>query len=126
MNLTPYMNYLRVDTISVIDNAPGYSSFDCSVDSCVRPHQGGVLGWYTSDEFCNTTSSNAIFFIWDPDGSYSGSTTGSGKGIGIWIYYDGKIRTFKTMTTTTYGAFGSCYAPDPGPWGSGDPVWFSW
>jgi hypothetical protein len=121
-SITPYMNYVRVDTSGAsIDWHPTLGSLSCAPASpCLRLHNGGALTWY-SLTFGGTASTNTIEFVFDPDGVYSGSSSNnSSKSVQFEVYYDGYIRTrgsAKSNTVTSGGSFG----PDT----SLDPVWFT-
>ena len=62
-----------------------------------------LYDWAT---FGGTNSDNAIFYVFDPDGVYSGTTNGPGKALGIALYYDGKIRTTGNYVNPTYSSDG--------------------
>jgi prepilin-type N-terminal cleavage/methylation domain-containing protein len=123
-DLTPYINYLKMDTQSLIDSIEGFTSEDCSGGSgtwaCVRLSNGATI-FYDSTQFGATGTTNGIWFEADPDGVYSNATTGPSKSVWFILYYDGKLRTFGTGTTPTCGNLG-CYNPNP----AYDPPWFSW
>ena len=127
-DLTPFMNYVRLDSTSELDDTPGGSYFQCGVVgglfgtlTCLRLHNGAVLEYGTNVEFGGVSNTNAIFFYLDPDGVYSGSTTGEGKSLVIFLYANGRVTTFGNVTAGTANNITS-YNPNP----ANDPSWFRW
>jgi type II secretory pathway pseudopilin PulG len=123
-DLTPYMNYVKVDTTSQLDDHVGANNnFDCSGRLCLRLHTGGVLfTQYDSRSFGGTSPTNAVLLYFDPDGTRTGtSTDGPGKSVGFFLYYNGavtsraNVRPGTADSSVTHGA-----SP------SADPSWFSW
>ncbi|MEB3288120.1 MAG: type II secretion system protein [Vampirovibrionales bacterium] len=126
-NITPYMNYIRVDTTSTIDADEGLTSYTCSSTApCLKLHNGSIIKFF-DDCFGNSTNTNMIWYSYDPDGQYSGSTTGPGKGIGMAFYYNGRQTTVDGLSNpsqTDYSCNGSLNPETPA---SGYiPSWFSW
>lgn len=122
-DMTPYMNYVAVDTTSSIDHKPAFAgSVPCnSTYGCLRLHNGGILLYGTANTFGGTASTNAVWFHFDPDGRYTNSPDGSSKSIQFFLYYNGALRTnVNTRANTVSG--GVTYNPVAG----GDPSWFSW
>jgi type II secretory pathway pseudopilin PulG len=124
-DLTPYLNYLKVDTTSSVDLRPRFMVVDCSNSAwmCLKLHNGGTLVIDTRYNFGGSSSTNALNFGFDPDSSYCGTTSAStpGQGIEFWMYYNGKLRTAATMENPTARQDGNVYL------GAGyDPSWFSW
>lgn len=80
-DLTPFMSYVRLQTTGEVDNMNGQTSIGCSSTTlCLVLHNGGTLR-ISSNSFSNTTTTNAIGFYFDPDGVYSGLTTGPSKSV---------------------------------------------
>lgn len=120
-HLTPYLNYVRVDTTSSMDRAQGVAGpLDCASNLCLQMHNGGVL-WGDYVAFGGTATTNAIYIPFDPDGKYSGSPTGDGKAIGIYLYFNGRVTTADGIDASTCTSYG-CWGPIP----SQIPPWFSW
>ena len=97
---------------------------DCSQTwlECYRLHNNGILA-VTGCDFGNMASTRAIYFYFDPDASYSGTTMGPGKAIGLYMYPDGTVRSRGTLRENTY----ACSGIGPiGPVPNRDPPWFSW
>ncbi|MBL8031959.1 MAG: prepilin-type N-terminal cleavage/methylation domain-containing protein [Candidatus Doudnabacteria bacterium] len=120
--LTPYMNYVSLWTANQqIDGAITEGARTCTNgEPCVKLHNGGAVFFYNAT-FNGTTNLNATYYVFDPDGAYSGVTTGTGKGIEFGLYYNGRISTwgaYATGTTSSYGASSICP--------SCDPTWFGW
>lgn len=121
-DLMPYINYVRIDTSSQIDNKQTTNFFDCLVSQpCYKLHNGGILMVLNACTFGGTGNNNATFFVFDPDGVYSGSPTGNGKSIEFALYHSGRISTWGDMDSPTQSGCG--------PWNANptyDPPWFSW
>jgi len=125
-DLTPYMNYVAVDTTAnTMDHAQTMTTLNpCSWSQqfCLRLHNGGMLNIHAAATFGGTSSTHALYFFLDPDGTVTdGTTNGPGKSVLFFLYYDGKVRTAGTVlpnTTTNWTTFN----PDP----TLDPPWFNW
>ena len=123
-DLTPYFNYVSMDTATTVDGVPSYSGNTCSATTpCIRLHSGAVI-WLENASFAGTNSTNLIQFLVDPNGRQDITTTadGPGKSIVFDLYYNGFI------TTRGQAKANSCYSAGCG-WGpssSYDPSWFSW
>lgn len=123
-SLTPYFNYLTMDTSRTIDNKYGSTTLSCNVSGggCLILHNGGALR-YNGSVLGGTNTTNAFEFIYDPDGVQTdGTTNGPGKAVNFFLYSNGMITTRGTTVTNTL-ACGTTYA-SPAP--SADPPWFSW
>jgi type II secretory pathway pseudopilin PulG len=120
-DLTQYMNYVKYDTSSVIDQVPTLTTITCSAtEFCLFLHNGGVLS-AESNSFGGTNTTNALRFTFDPDGKYGGSTSGISKSVQFTLYYNGRITTRGTAEANSTSSGGT--------WGavaSYDPSWFSW
>jgi type II secretory pathway pseudopilin PulG len=127
-DLTPYMNYVKVDTTTIIDTYQTGGTLDCSNSAmgCLLLHNGGMLRWDKNYSFGGTATTNAIWFGFDPDGKNTdGTTNGPGKGISIFVYYNGRICTWANVVTgTSTNGNGSPVVNAPLP--ANDPPWFSW
>lgn len=131
-NLTPYLNFVSVDTGSstLVDNIPGSGSFTCSSTiPCYKLHNGGTLYFWSADGFCNSGSDpTGVTYAFDPDGIYSNSTAdGPSKAIRLWIYSDGTIRTEGTLKSTTRwnSSGGQTCNQTRSAIPSNDPLWFT-
>lgn len=123
-DLTPFMNFVRVDTISVIDSSEGLDTLNCGGTAtrlCLVLHNGSYLRFNTQQAMGGTNTTNALRFWLDPDGVYSGSINGAGKSLEIYLYYNGRITTRANIETNTCDAL-NCYNPNI----NREPVWFSW
>jgi hypothetical protein len=124
-DLTPYFNYVKMDTSSFIDAMPGYTSFQCGpTEPCVQLHNGGMI-FFRHASFNGTATTNAISFIVDPDGRFSDSTTnGPGKSILFYIYYNGRLTSLANILPGTCDSqeCPSSFSADP----THDPTWFRW
>jgi len=121
-NLTPFMNYVAVDSSSSIDLMYTDTTRACTGGyGCIKLHNGGMLLW-ASGGFMGTASTNAIYFYFDPDGIVTdGTTNGPGKSTCFWLYYNGRITSYANLTAGTIYAGGTA-----GPNSSYDPPWFQW
>jgi len=124
-DLTPYFNYVSLDTASDVDDHYSAATVTCSANNpCMRLHNGGVL--VAKGQLCNnfggTASTNAIEFLFDPDGTVTdGTTNGPGKAVQFEVYYNGGITTraaAKPNSACSLGAIGTDT--------TADPTWFSW
>jgi type II secretory pathway pseudopilin PulG len=129
-DLTPYMNFVRLDTSLTIDSYQGAGNISCSgaPDRCLLLHNGATLLYDKDDTFC-TDKDGILYFYVDPDGkeTVSGGTT-TGKSVMFFVYKDGRVRTFTSIVwPSEAGANGGpeCdfhFNPTAGT----DPPWFSW
>jgi len=123
-HLTPYMNYVRVDTASTIDRSYNDGTIDCSITyPCLRLHNGAALLFDpgSGGEIGNTAATNALYLYVDPDGISNPSNTGPGKSVVFWLYYNGRLTTWGNLIPNTYSGNAN-YGPEPGR----DPPWFGW
>lgn len=98
-SLTPYLNYVAVDTVSWADDRPGWPGTQCSATwKCYRLHNGGIL-WYQNYSFPGSSSTDNIYINFDPDAA----NQIAGSGVQFNIYYNGRIST-----------------------PTSNPTWFSW
>lgn len=125
--LTPYMNYVKVDSTSQFDYENGSTTGDCGsgTDVCLRLHNGAILNYAPSSRFDGTNTTNAVYFYLDPDGVSSSTTNGPGKSILLWLYSNGSIKDVGNAlsNTSTYFA-GSTHTYNATP--ASVPAWFSW
>lgn len=121
--LGQYLNYIKTYTWGNHgDAAIGEGALSCSSGTpCYQFANGAVLQLHDWQSFGGTASTNAVGFNVDPDGNYSGSTTGSGKGVEFSLYYSGRLATWGTVSPGTRFSGGN-YPACP----ACDPSWFSW
>lgn len=122
--LASYFNYVKLDTTSLMDHVTGQSSLDCqyAVPGCLVLHNGGYL-YPGGSTFGQVLSNNYIHFHFDPDGRYSGSTTGTGKAISILLYFNGRVTTAAERKVSDETYIGGV----PYNWGADTPAdWFNW
>jgi prepilin-type N-terminal cleavage/methylation domain-containing protein len=119
-----YVNYVKKDTVSIIDSNPGQTSLDCSSWDCYRLHNGAIIASYTGFNYSTTDNLTTIYFYLDPDGKYSGSTTGPGKSMVIYIYINGKVTSMGALAPGTHDSWGGNYPT--GTDATYDPTWFRW
>lgn len=120
--LTPYMNYVALDTSSPVDDHLNRNvAYTCGAGvTCLKMHGGGIF-FYTANSFSGTSNLHSVFFFYDPDGQRTGiNGDDPGKAICFVLYYDGRLTTRGTVTT---GTLNSTLTSNPGAF---DPSWFSW
>ncbi len=123
-NLTPYMNYVSMDTVGTIDYLYSYPLLSINCTHCFVLHSGGKLNFYNY-QFTGTTSTNAIRFHYDPDGIVTDSTTVSpGRSIAFYLFYDGRLQTEGTVPAGTVTSFGQLPTSYPRP--QNDPPYLQW
>lgn len=124
-DLTPYINYIGLDTSgTLIDAPPSADSSTCnSSNPCITLHNGGALWFNDARNFGGTSTLNAIEFRFDPDSANNTTSTADGplKAVQFTLYYNGAITTrgqVKSGTSNSGGGFSANPALDPS--------WFSW
>lgn len=126
-DLTPYLNYVELITSAhSIDHVPGGGKMDCKASQyCLKMHNGGILLYNTGNFFGNATANNFIFFVYDPDAEYSGTTNGVGKSLFIMVFYDGRVADGSQLDGSTIE---TCYeSPSCSTYSSfAVPDWYSW
>lgn len=123
-NLTNYLNFIAVDTVSTIDLYQTGTTQACNISGgvCLRLHNGSYLQYWPGNNFAGTDATNAVPFMIDPDGKVTdGTTNGPGKATSFWLYADGRVVDGgNTLVGTTYsGGSGSANT-------SRVPPWFHW
>jgi prepilin-type N-terminal cleavage/methylation domain-containing protein len=114
--ITPYLNYVSVDTTSTVDDAnPPRTTVSCTNSICLKLHDGGTLWVETLNCSFNNSNFGALKFQYDPDGKASSVT-----GLCMLLYRDGTVLTRGTGRTGTKTC-GSAALLDP----SYDPTWFT-
>lgn len=121
--LKKYLNYVKEETAGqLVDGAVTENSYACSATRvCLKLHNGGTLLLEGGETFAATTNNRFVWVLIDPDGSYSGSSTGPGKGLWFGLFYNGRLSTwqqFPADATNSNGLWGPCAGCDP--------TWFSW
>jgi prepilin-type N-terminal cleavage/methylation domain-containing protein len=91
-DLTPYFNYVLLNTTSTIDDKQTQGSLACSTASCLLLHNGGIIR-YSNNGFAGTTTTNALEFFFDPNGTYGNTTNGPDKSVQMFLYYNGRLTT---------------------------------
>ncbi len=122
--LSPYMNYVKVDSTGVYDDAGAYNaSYACSSgNTCLRLHNGGVLFYQTGMSFGGTATTNAIQYFFDPDGVRDGTATNNlSKSVLFILFFNGRVSSWGKVATFT-----SSSGTNAGGTANNEPVWFSW
>jgi prepilin-type N-terminal cleavage/methylation domain-containing protein len=116
-DLTPYLNYVAIDTSTIIDDGLNFTSLTCSASNpCYRLHSGALLMDRCSLGGTGTTSGMVLPV--DTDGSYSGTTTGDGKSVLLILFYNGRVTSMNKAGNVLNGC--GTYTPNP------DPTWAIW
>jgi len=102
-SLTQYMNYVKVDTTSLVDSTPndGTASYSCASYTCIKLHNGSILIMSGSI----TGSTGLYSCILDTNG-YKGQL----ESLGIVILGTGRLMTYDDYLGST----------------NRNPSWFSW
>ena len=134
-HLTPYMNYVKVETSLVFDEMyaqAGTKTCSAAVP-CLKLHNGGLMRYYphwggagTGNHFGVANNTHFLAVDIDPDGKLTDTSASSvpGKSIGVILYYDGRLTTCGNSNashTTYYDGVSNNLC---GTWG--DPSWFKW
>jgi prepilin-type N-terminal cleavage/methylation domain-containing protein len=120
--LTQYMNYVTYDTGRVLDDVNGSGSLVCSSTyPCLILHNGSAFQYEAGASFSGTSTTNAIWFHIDPDSLYSGTTNGTGKAVGIFLYFNGRMSDEGSIASGTRNSVQSYTANS-----NKVPFWFSW
>ena len=125
--LTPYMNYVSIDSTNTIDHFPNipFPTVNCAggVYLCLRMHNGSTTYMSTGNTFGGTGNLNMVQLCSEPDGRLTGASGDTGKAVCFALYYHGKLTTLGQIEPGSTCAGGLCPpALDP----SFDPDWFSW
>ncbi len=118
MDLTPFMNYVKVVSGNQIDQNPGFSGgITCGSAGahCLRIHNGSILMYFDYFSFGGTSNLNALGFIYDPDGVY----TGLDDSIKFYLYFNGRISTRERMAPNTSSSINTL-----NPYAGADPAWY--
>jgi hypothetical protein len=115
---------VAVDNSSLIDSYPGTASLNCAAWKCYRMVNGSVIAFDSGQTFGASDDLAITYFYVDPDGVYSGSTTGNGKSIVFFIYFNGRITSQETAADNSHDVWGTLYHPATQV--GKDPTWFRW
>ena len=124
-DLTPYMNYISVDSTSPIDAPPGYGIVLCGDNNstCLKMHNGGLFLYFDTDfYFCDSPGLTAMPFIFDPDGMGNGVTTG----LGLILYDNARLTSAEHTLAGTIAGDGNDGVCDNPFVAATDPPWFDW
>jgi len=126
-DLTPYMNYIAVDSVSTIDSyyGDGGVTANCGGGSgaCLKLHNGAYMEYWPAATFSGSAANNGIPILLDPDGKVTdGTSTGSGKSVYLFLYYNGRVVDLGNLVPNTSWSTNSNWQPNPAQ----VPPWFSW
>ena len=121
-DLTPYLNYVKYDTTSIVDGTHCEGTLDCSSGgwACYHLKNGGLLLLKTGPSFNGTGKLNALNFKFDPDAKITGGAGHEGTSLNTYMYYSGRMKTRAQIddnTTDSAGTYSSA---------SCDPNWWNW
>lgn len=125
--LTPYINYVALDTsASTLDYYHTGTTAACNQggSGCLILHNGAKIKYWATDTLNGTGSTNALPFLVDPDGQVTdGTTNGPGKSVQFWLYYNGRLTDEGSIPAPglTYSATANRTAAP-----ARNPPWFSW
>lgn len=121
--LAQYINYVATTTASIdaTPNDTGSQSCD-SPYLCIKLHSGGVI-LFDKGSFGGNSTTNAIWFEFDPDGILTSNSTGTapGQSVQFWLYYSGRVSELGSIAPNTTNFYQS-QGPNP----ARTPSWFSW
>jgi prepilin-type N-terminal cleavage/methylation domain-containing protein len=125
-DMTPYFNYIAVTSTATVDIYPtgGAGGIACNGNyACLKLANGAILLYGANQKYCSDTmTNNALFLHIDPDGVYKNDQ----NGLGLWLYTNGKLRTWATIENPTmYNTDNTCGVAEV-PDSNRDPSWFSW
>lgn len=114
--LTQYMNYVKVDTTTVINSTS--STYNCGgggSNRCLALHNGAYLYYDPITNFSGTNTTNGVWFGIDPSG-----VNDTVYSAGFALTYTGRVMSYGDVDTT--------YTYNTGTIGPGatNPSWFSW
>ena len=115
-SLTPYLNYVGVDTASSLN--VWFGSIACSGGApCYKLHSGAIIRPRPCG-ISGSTSLNAVDLLYDPSGVYE---AGKNDAVYIFLYRSGQITSYGYIQANTVNVCGT-YNPTP----SYDPSWLLW
>lgn len=126
-DLYQYMNYVKYETATQIDDDQGNTTTSCTAGMpCLRLHNGAVLYSWGTASFGGTASTNMLWFQVDPDGTVTSpggdtSPNAPGKSVVYFLYYDGFITDYGNARFPSINS-ANTFGPSP----SRTPPWFSW
>lgn len=140
-DLTPFFNYVSVDSVSIIDGAsdsflsssvfgfrvvcPGTAPNAGNI-VCLRLHNGGVLAY--AEEYRLHDNTSAFPIIVDPNGTLDGSP-GNHQSVLFYIGINGRLTSsgHSNGSMNVFSAAGACGPPAGCPTTQyAHPPWFSW
>lgn len=116
-DLTPFMNYVKVDTTTTVDDINGGAAQLCGSAGavCIQLHNGAIMWYWNYVNFGGTGTTNAMFTHLDPDGSVTGN-----KAINFYVYLSGKIRSEGEIEPNTVVGGNGTKNPNP----ANNPSWW--
>lgn len=125
-DFTQYMNYVSVDSTTTIDSyyTDGSRACNWASGTCLKMHNGAYIQYWPGDMFNGTNTTHGVPFLIDPDGRLTngGTTSGPGKSLYFFIYYNGRVTDLGNIENNTSWNNGTNWGPNPAQ----VPPWFSW
>lgn len=121
VDLTPYMNYIRIRTSGTIDHNYNSGTLACNNTSICIILANSAAVRSNSANFGGTAATNALTFWVDPNGESDASNTGPDKSTRFFIYHNGRLSTRGSILDNTCDS-NSCV----NAWSGADPPYFSW
>lgn len=116
------------DKNRLIDSITGETSLNCADSNvtCILLNNGAVMAFNPKETLGGLTETNALRFVIDPDGTYSGkritpTAEGNVKSVAIYLYTNGRLTTDSTLVENTHSSLGH-YKRDA----SKVPEWLEW
>lgn len=118
-DLTPYFNYVSIDTTTTVDIQPFDGNRSCGSPTikCFKLHNGGILHYSDANSFPGTTVLHTIPFCIDPNGDST-----SVEGLCFLIYYNGRLTTRANAMANSCSSVSCTFGANAGYM----PAWFSW
>ena len=101
--LTPYMNYVAVDST----NSYNFGSACTATIQCLKLHNGGILRMNINNAFRDITSTSSTYFNLDPDGA------GPQTPATFVLFYNGRLSTAGQAGATWTQTADTSFTPDP-------------
>jgi prepilin-type N-terminal cleavage/methylation domain-containing protein len=115
-NILQYVNYVAIDTTTTIDDTPGWGQATCTSSGllrCVTLHNGAKLMYRNNESFLGTSTTNGIWFLFDPDGRVNNTPS-----LCFFILYSGRVSAQGNLPAITSSHTTASVNPNP--------TWFSW
>ncbi len=115
--ITPYMNYVKTDAASTVDDNSG-NAYVCGTGgkACLALHSGAFLMYNPTTSFSATNTTNMVYFWVDPDGQRNSAPSQF-----FYLTYPGRVVSSGDITVD-HACSGETHTPGSRP----NASWFSW